>query len=245
MCSLRSGGSTFRSRAAGQSQICGRRQFAVSLAIFDMDKTLLAGDSDHAWGEFLVERGLVNSERYKRANDRFYEAYRAGRLDIVRYLKFVLRPLAENDPADLRRWREDFMSDKVRPMITPAARGLVAKHRSAGDTLLIITSTIEFVARPIAAEFGVDQLIASEGEQIDGCYTGRVLGTPCYREGKVQRLRAWVKEHSRTLTDSWCYSDSHNDLPLLELVDHPVAVNPDAILRQHAESCGWQILTLC
>lgn len=216
----------------------------MSLAIFDMDKTLLAGDSDYAWGEFLVERGLVNGESYKRANDRFYDAYRAGRLDIARYLAFVLRPLAENDPADLRRWREYFMRDKVRPMITPAARKLVARHRDAGDTLLIITSTIEFVARPIAEEFGVDQLIASQGERIDGRYTGRVMGTPCYREGKVQRLCAWIKEHAQTLTDSWCYSDSHNDLPLLELVDHPVAVNPDAILRQHAESQGWQILTL-
>jgi HAD superfamily hydrolase (TIGR01490 family) len=227
-----------------QIQICNGGEFGMSLAIFDMDKTLLAGDSDHAWGEFLVERGLVNGERYKRANDRFYDAYRAGRLDIARYLAFVLRSLAENDPADLRRWREDFMRDKVRPMITPAARKLVARHRNAGDTLIIITSTIEFVARPIAEEFGVDQLIASQGERIDGRYTGRVMGTPCYREGKVQRLCAWIKEHAQTLTDSWCYSDSHNDLPLLELVDHPVAVNPDAILRQHAESRGWQILTL-
>ena len=216
----------------------------MSLAIFDLDNTLIGGDSDYLWGEFLVERGLVNGQHYKRANDRFYEAYRAGQLDIARYLAFVLRPLAENDPGELERWRKDFMRDKVRPMITPAARKLVERHRNAGDTLLIITSTIDFVARPIAAEFGVDQLIASEGERIDGRYTGRVLGTPCYREGKVQRLRTWLKEHAQTLTDSWCYSDSHNDLPLLDLVDHPVAVNPDAILRQHAESQGWQILTL-
>lgn len=209
-----------------------------------MDQTLLAGDSDHAWGEFLVERKLVDGESYKRANDRFYEAYRAGRLDIARYLAFVLRPLAENDPAKLERWRQDFMRDKVRPMITSAARELVARHRHAGDTLLIITSTIDFVARPIATEFGVDHLIASEGERVDGRYTGRVLGIPCYRQGKVERLQAWVRQHAQTLTDSWCYSDSHNDLPLLELVDHPVAVNPDALLRRHAESRGWQVLTL-
>lgn len=209
-----------------------------------MDKTLLAGDSDHAWGEFLVERKLVDGERYKRANDRFYEAYQAGRLDIARYLAFVLRPLAENDPVELERWRKDFMRDKVRPMITPAARDLVAKHRDAGHTLVIITSTIDFVASPIAAEFGVDQLIASQGELIDGRYTGRVKGTPCYRQGKVARLQAWLQQHAQTLTDSWCYSDSHNDLPLLELVDRPVAVNPDAILRRAAESRGWQVITL-
>ncbi len=216
----------------------------MSLAIFDMDQTLLAGDSDHAWGEFLVERKLVDGEPYKRANDRFYEAYRAGRLDIARYLAFVLRPLAVNDPAALERWRQEFMREKVRPMITPAARELVGRHRDAGDTLLIITSTIDFVARPIATEFGVDHLLASEGERIDGRYTGRVSGTPCYRHGKVERLQAWVQEHAQTLTHSWCYSDSHNDLPLLELADHPVAVNPDALLRRHAESRGWQVLML-
>jgi HAD superfamily hydrolase (TIGR01490 family) len=216
----------------------------LSLAIFDLDKTLLSGDSDHAWGEFLVERGLVDGEHYRRENDRYYEAYQAGELDIADYLRFALRPLTEHNSAELQDWREQFMRIKILPMITPAARALVARHRDQGDTLVIITSTNDFIAAPIAVEFGVPHLIASQAELRAGRYTGQVVGTPCYRHGKVERLRAWMMEHGESLADSWCYSDSHNDLPLLELVEHPVAVNPDEILRERAKSLGWPILTL-
>lgn len=216
----------------------------MSLAIFDLDKTLLSGDSDHAWGEFLVERGLVDGGTYQRENDRYYEAYKAGELDITDYLRFALRPLTEHGLAELQGWRQQFMHRKILPMITPAARALVSRHRDQGDTLVIITSTNDFIAAPIAAEFGVPHLIASQAELRAGRYTGRVVGIPCYRHGKVERLRAWMQKHDESLVDSWCYSDSHNDLPLLELVEHPVAVNPDEILRERAESLGWPILTL-
>jgi HAD superfamily hydrolase (TIGR01490 family) len=216
----------------------------LTLAIFDLDKTLLAGDSDHAWGEFLVARGLVDGDTYKRYNDRFYAAYQAGELDIGAYLTFALQPLAEHDLATLRRWHSEFMRSTVTHMITPAARALVDQHRAAGHTLIIITSTNDFVAEPIARAFGVEILIATEAEIINGRYTGRFCGIPCYRDGKVARLRAWLQSHAETLADSWCYSDSHNDLPLLAIVDHPVAVNPDAILQAYACDHGWPILML-
>jgi HAD superfamily hydrolase (TIGR01490 family) len=216
----------------------------LTLAIFDLDNTLLSGDSDHAWGEFLVERGLVDGERYKSENNRYYQAYQAGELDIADYLRFALRSLTEHDLAELQRWRQQFMHTRILPMIAPAARALVTRHRDQGHTLVIITSTNDFIAAPIAAEFGVPHLIASQAELRAGRYTGEVVGTPCYRHGKVQRLRAWMAEHGESLVDSWCYSDSHNDLPLLELVEHPVAVNPDGVLRERAESLGWPILSL-
>ncbi|MFQ5936192.1 MAG: HAD family hydrolase [Acidiferrobacterales bacterium] len=216
----------------------------MSLAIFDLDRTLLTGDSDHAWGDFLVERNRVDGDYYKHENDRFYESYKAGELDIHEYLAFVLRPLAAHDLRTLEAWRREFVRHKVSPMITPAARALVQKHRDAGHTLIIITSTIDFVASPIAAEFSVSHLLATEAELVDGRYTGRVAGTPCYRHGKVERLRSWVQQHGETLAGSWAYSDSHNDLPLLELVEHPVAVDPDPVLREHAQARGWPILAL-
>ncbi len=216
----------------------------MSLAIFDLDKTLLTGDSDHAWGEFLVERNLVDGEHYARENDRFYRAYHNGTLDIHDYLAFALRPLAQHDRAALEQWRAQFLQCKVLPMIKPGARELIAKHRRAGDTLVIATSTNDFITEPIAAELGVDNLIASEAEVVNGRFTGRVLGTPSYRMGKVERLRAWMAQHEETLVGSWCYSDSHNDIPLLEVVDHPVAVDPDDVLREHAESRGWPTIEL-
>lgn len=218
--------------------------FVLSLAIFDLDKTLLTGDSDHAWGEFLAERNLVNGEHYAHENDRFYRAYQEGTLDIYDYLAFALRPLSQHDRETLARWRREFVRIKVLPMITPAARELVAKHRAAGQTLVIITATNDFITQPIAEEFGVDNLIATRAEVVVGRYTGNVKGTPCYREGKIERLRAWMAEHGETLAGSWCYSDSHNDIPLLEIVDHPVAVNPDEMLREHAQSRGWPTIEL-
>jgi HAD superfamily hydrolase (TIGR01490 family) len=216
----------------------------LSLAIFDLDNTLLRGDSDHAWGRFLIESHVVDGAQYERENERYYQQYQAGTLDIMEFLAFALKPLAAHDHATLDRWHREYMQAKILPMITPAARALVNLHRAHGDTLVIITATNRFVAAPIAEEFDIPHLIATEPEELNGRYTGKVAGTPCYREGKVTRLKSWMQEHGQTLQDSWFYSDSHNDLPLLTVVDHPVAVNPDDILRRQAEKHGWQILPL-
>ena len=216
----------------------------MALAIFDLDNTLLRGDSDHAWGRFLIENHIVDGVAYERENERYYAQYQAGTLDIMEFLAFALHPLSQHDRATLERWHREYMQSKVLPMILPSARALVETHRARGDTLLIITATNRFVTAPIAREFGVPHLIATEPEERDGRYTGKVAGTPSYREGKVARLQEWLAEHGKTLADSWFYSDSHNDLPLLSIVDHPVAVNPDDILQREAQKRGWPILTL-
>jgi len=217
----------------------------VSLAIFDLDNTLLKGDSDHAWGEFLVEQGAVDARRFAADNDRYYAAYLAGTLDIYEFLEqHQLRPLREHDRATLETWRAQFMQEKIQPLITPAARALVDRHRDNGDTLLIITATNRFITSPIAEAFGIPHLIATEPEEIDGRFTGRVAGIPSYREGKVTRLGDWLNRHQFTLDDSWFYSDSHNDLPLLKFVSHPVAVNPDETLAGYARDHGWPVIDL-
>lgn len=216
----------------------------MSLAIFDLDNTLLRGDSDHAWGRFLIESHIVDGEAYERENERYYAQYQAGTLDIMKFLAFALRPLAMHDRAILDRWHQRYMQTKVLPMITPEARALVDKHRARGDMLLVITATNRFITAPIAREFNVPYLLATEPEERDGRFTGQVAGTPCYRDGKVTRLRSWMQEHNQTLQGSWFYSDSHNDLPLLSIVDHPVAVNPDDTLRREALKRSWPILHL-
>lgn len=217
----------------------------MSLAIFDLDNTLLRGDSDHAWGEFLVEQGAVERERFAAENNRYYAAYLAGTLDIYEFLEqHQLRPLAEHDRATLERWRAEFMRTKIAPLITPAARALVEKHRARGDTLLIVTATNSFITAPIAQAFGIPHLIATEPAQANGQFTGKVAGVPAYREGKVTRLNEWLLAHRENLSDSWFYSDSHNDLPLLEVVTHPVAVNADATLMQVARTRGWPMIEL-
>jgi HAD superfamily hydrolase (TIGR01490 family) len=216
----------------------------MALALFDLDNTLLAGDSEHAWGEFLIEIGAVDEETFRAENDRLYEEYLAGTLDIYESIKFQLGPLMEHPPDTLRRWHEAYMRSRIEPMITPAAVDLVEKHREAGDELAIITASNSFVTRPIADRFGVPTLLAVELERVDGRYTGRVLGTPTFQEGKVLRLQEWIDSNGRTLEGSYFYSDSHNDLPLLELVDNPVTVDPDPLLRAHAEAVGWPTLNL-
>jgi HAD superfamily hydrolase (TIGR01490 family) len=216
----------------------------LTLAIFDLDNTLLRGDSDHAWGRFLIENHIVDGEEYERENERYYAQYQAGTLDIMEFLAFALRPLALHDRATLDAWHRQYMQSKVLPMITPAARALVNLHRANGDTLVIITATNRFVTEPIADEFEIPHLIATEPEVLEGRFTGKIVGTPCYREGKVTRLKSWLQQQGQTFQDSWFYSDSHNDLPLLSIVDHPVAVNPDEILRREAQQRGWQILPL-
>ena len=216
----------------------------MPIALFDLDNTLLAGDSDYLWGVFLVEQKIVDGDYYERENSRFYAEYKVGKLDIFEFLRFSLQPLRNNDPDHLKQLREIFLRDKIDPIIPEAARRLVDKHRQAGDQLLIITATNAFVTAPIAQRFGIEHLIATEPEEIEGHYTGNVVGEPCFREGKVSRLNRWLREHGMDLQDSWFYSDSHNDLPLLERVDHPVAVDPDEILAAQAKTRGWPVISL-
>jgi len=216
----------------------------LALALFDLDNTLLAGDSDYLWGEYLVEQGVVDGQNYARENERFYREYLAGTLDIHAWLAFQLHPLAAHDPDFMRDLRQRFLEEKIQPIILPAGRDLIERHRACGDMPLIITATNSFITQPIAALLGVPYLLATEPEIVDGRYTGRVSGTPCFREGKVERLTAWLTEHRMDLNGSWFYSDSHNDLPLLQLVEHPVAVNPDDTLAHLAASRAWPILDL-
>ncbi|NBC48100.1 MAG: HAD-IB family hydrolase [Gammaproteobacteria bacterium] len=216
----------------------------MPLALFDLDNTLLAGDSDYLWGRHLIDLGIVDAEAYEHANQRFYDDYRNGCLDIDAFLRFSLTPLSQYPMADLERWREDFVRRRIDPIILPAARELVEQHRRAGDTLMIITATNAFVTSPIAARFGVDQLIATEPAIEAGRYTGRVEGTPAFREGKVERLRHWLERHDASLTGSVFYSDSINDLPLLETVEQAVAIDPDERLAAIARQRGWSIRSL-
>ena len=219
----------------------------MRLALFDLDNTLLAGDSDYEWGQFLVDRGVLERESYEAQNHAYYEQYVAGTLDIHEFLGFALRPLAQHSSADLERWHADFMASRVRPMIGAPARELVRRHQSAGDLCAIITATNSFVTQPIAREFGVEHLIATEPESRGGRFTGKVAGIPCFREGKVQRLEQWLGERRARLADfseSSLYSDSHNDLPLLERVTRPVAVDPDARLAAVARERAWPVISL-
>ena len=216
----------------------------MALAIFDLDNTLLAGDSDHAWGEFLVEEGIVDAEEYRRANDRFYQEYLNGELDILHYLSFALQPLARHDMDKLLALREAFMAKKIRPMMLASAKALLDDHRKQGHTLMIITATNRFVTEPIAEALGIEHLIATEPELVNGRYTGEVAGTPSFQEGKVTRLDNWLATHNRTLDGAWFYSDSHNDLPLLKKVDNPVAVDPDPTLEKTARDNGWKVMSL-
>ncbi|WP_295541630.1 HAD family phosphatase [uncultured Thiohalocapsa sp.] len=216
----------------------------MPLAIFDLDNTLLAGDSDYLWGQHLVARGVVDGDAYEAANARFYADYKAGRLDIDAFLAFALRPLREHPPEVLLRWRQEFVEQHIAPLIRQPALNLVARHRAAGDTLLVITATNAFVTAPIVARFGIPHLIATEPERDGAGFTGRVAGTPAFREGKVSRLVNWLAEHDASLVGSHFYSDSINDLPLLERVDHPVAVDPDPLLAAAAQQHGWPVISL-
>ena len=219
----------------------------MRLALFDLDNTLLTGDSDYEWGQFLVDRGVLDRARYEAQNREYYEQYVAGTLDIHEYLGFALRPLAEHAPEALARWHGEFMRLRIAPMITPAARALVQRHLAAGELCAIITATNSFVTRPIAREFGVEHLIATEPEKANGRFTGKVDGIPCFREGKVQRLDAWLAARGQRLAEfaeSTLYSDSHNDLALLERVSRPVAVDPDEQLEAAARSRKWAVISL-
>jgi len=219
----------------------------LNLAIFDLDNTLLAGDSDFQWGQFMMEEGLLEREKHEARNIEFYEDYKAGRLDIDAFLEFQLKPLSDHPRARLDELHKQYMARKVRPMMTEKARALVNQHKANGDLLMIITATNSFVTGPIAAAFGVEHLIGTDPEQVNGEFTGKVAGLPSFKEGKVTRLNDWLSSRGQSLEDfgtTWFYSDSHNDLPLMKRVKQPVAVDPDDILRAHAEQQGWPIISL-
>ena len=219
----------------------------MRLVLFDLDNTLLAGDSDYEWGQFLIDRGVLDRETYEAQNRAYYDQYVAGTLDIHEYLGFALRPLAEHPPAELERWHAEFMRLRIEPMIMPEARQLVRRHLEADDLCAIITATNSFVTAPIARVFGVKHLIATEPEVQGGRFTGRVRGIPCFRDGKVKRLDEWLDALGKRLADfseSVFYSDSHNDLPLLERVSRPVAVDADGALAAEASRRGWATMSL-
>jgi len=216
----------------------------VRLALFDLDNTLLGGDSDHAWGDWLCERGILDGATYKARNDAFYQDYLAGRLNITDYLNFTLAIFGRTEMAQLDAWHREFMAECIEPIILPKALALLDKHRAAGDKLVIITATNRFVTAPIAARLGVDTLLATECEMVDGRYTGRTTDVPCFKEGKVTRLNRWMQENGYTLDGASFYSDSMNDLPLLEQVAHPVAVDPDPNLLAEAQKRGWPVMSL-
>jgi len=214
----------------------------MKLAIFDLDNTLLSGDSDYEWGEFLARKGIVDKETYSRTNAVHMADYRSGKLNINDFLAFQLEPLKDNPRYFMEEIRRHFCKDIIKPMISGNARALVRRHRERGHVLMIITATNRFITAPIAVEFGIEQLIATEVEEVDGEFTGRTFGTPSFGEGKIHRLHNWLAERNEKLSDSWFYSDSHNDLPLLQLVNHPVALNPDDILRKEAQLRKWKII---
>ena len=216
----------------------------MRLALFDLDNTLLGGDSDHAWGDWLCERGILDGATYKARNDAFYQDYLAGRLNITDYLNFTLDIFGRTEMAQLDAWHREFMAECIEPIILPKALALLDRHRAAGDKLVIITATNRFVTAPIAARLGVDTLLATECEMVDGRYTGRTTDVPCFKEGKVTRLNRWMQENGFDLDGSTFYSDSMNDLPLLEQVSYPVAVDPDPKLMAEAEDRNWPIMSL-
>ncbi len=216
----------------------------MGIALFDLDNTLIGGDSDYLWGCFLAERGIVDGDFYEQENQRFYDQYKVGELDIHEFLRFQLKPLAEHDLDTLNQWREEYIEEKIRPILLSKAQALIESHKARGDTLVIITATNSFITGPIAGLYGVEHLLATEPEFIEGRYTGNVIDVPCFQHGKVEKLAGWLEENGENLDTSWFYSDSHNDLPLLSKVAYPIAVDPDDILRQHAADHGWPVMSL-
>lgn len=216
----------------------------MNLAIFDLDNTLLADDSDFLWGQFLVDQGMVDAEWYAKQNQHFYDQYKAGSLDIHEFQRFSLQPLIEHPRETMLALRSRFIRECIQPVIAPSAPALIAKHRARNDTLLIITATNSFVTTPIAELLGIVNLLATEPERIDGTYTGAIAGTPCFQAGKLVRLDQWLEQQPQAFAQTWGYSDSINDLPLLERVDYPTAIDPDAQLADIAAARGWPVKSL-
>jgi HAD superfamily hydrolase (TIGR01490 family) len=219
----------------------------MNLALFDLDNTLIPIDSDHTWSQFLGRIGVIDSVRHNERNDLFYEQYKAGELVIEEFLQFQLAPLAAHPRSQLDQWHDQYMDQALGPHLHQAAFDLVKRHQDAGDLCAIVTATNEFITAPIAQRFGVNHLLAIQLETKDGQFTGRHTGVPSFREGKITRTRDWLAKQDLSLESfeqSWFYSDSINDLPLMELVTDPVATNPDDQLQQVAQQRGWQILRL-
>ncbi len=216
----------------------------MPLAIFDLDNTLLNGDSDHLWGVFLAAQGVVDQGHYEKENDRFYEAYKEGKLNILEFLKFSLKPLSQHPIEKLQSWHSQFMQQIILPIIHKKGVALIEEHKQRGDTLMIITATNAFVTAPIADALGIEHLIATIPELKEGRYTGEVHGTPSFQGGKVERLNLWLTKYQESLAGSTFYSDSHNDIPLMEIVDHAIAVDPDEVLQEEATKRGWPIISL-
>ena len=216
----------------------------MALAIFDLDNTLIAGDSDHSWGEFLVDQNIVDRQFYKKMNDKFYADYESGCLDIYAYLEFSVQPLTKFSIKDLQSLHQQFMSEVINPMKLDKAKDLINHHRQAGDRLLVITSTNRFIVEPICQSLGINEIIATDLEIIDNKYSGKVIGTPTFQEGKVERFNQWLMEQKESSDGSYFYSDSINDMPMLLEVAYPIAVDPDSELRKEAESRKWEIISL-
>lgn len=216
----------------------------MTLALFDLDNTLLNGDSDYAWGQFLVSKGLVEKDHYETANQYFYDQYKLGVLDIHEFSAFSFQPLSERSMAELADLHREFMATTIQPLMSVAAQDLVNQHRQQGHTLVVITATNSFITRPIVEAFGIPHLLATEPKIVNGRYTREIDGVPCFQAGKVTRLQHWLQDRTETLAGSYFYSDSHNDLPLLEMVQHPVAVDPDDTLRTTAQARGWPVISL-
>ena len=219
----------------------------MNLAIFDLDNTLLNGDSDYNWSLFLIKKGILDQSIYEQQNEEFFKDYQTGSLNIYAYAEFQFKPLRENERFFLNDLRDEYVATIIRPMITEKAKDLVNEHRSQGDQLLIITATNSFITKPIAALFGIEELIGTDLEEINNQFTGKIKGVASFQEGKVTRLNQWLDEKHLTLAQfdkTFFYSDSKNDLPLLRIVSHPVAVNPDATLNTEAKKNNWPIMSL-
>lgn len=214
----------------------------MALAIFDLDQTLIGGDSDFLWGEFLTQVGAVDVDNHQAKNQYFFDQYKLGQLDINEFLTFALAPLAKYSIEQLNVWHAQFMQTKIAPIILPKAQAVVDRHKKQGDTVLVITATNDFVTRPIVEQYGITNLLATQAELTPQGYTGKVKGVPCFQAGKIANLNLWLADKDLSLEGCYFYSDSHNDLPLLELVDNPIAVNPDEKLAKIAKQNTWQIL---
>jgi len=219
----------------------------LNLALFDLDNTILAGDSDYNWSRFLIQEGYLDGAIHAEKNEKFYADYKAGTLDIFAFVEFQFKPLARNPRTVLNQLLKKYVEEVIKPMITEKARALVKRHQEEGDLIIVITATNSFITKPIAELFGIKNLIGTDPEEKEGEFTGKVSGLPSFKEGKVTRLEAWLKGKNLSLAsfeNSYFYSDSHNDLPLMQKVTHPVAVDSDDILSEYAKSKGWPQISL-
>ncbi len=219
----------------------------MNLALFDLDNTILAGDSDYNWSRFLIQEGYLDGAIHAEKNEKFYADYKAGTLDIYAFVEFQFKPLARNPKTVLNQLLKKYVEEVIKPMITEKARALVKRHQDEGDLIIVITATNSFITKPIAELFGIENLIGTDPEEKEGEFTGKVSGLPSFKEGKVTRLEAWLKGKNLSLASfekSYFYSDSHNDLPLMQKVTHPVAVDSDDVLSEYAQSKGWLQISL-